>query len=321
MRRRALIVGLLAAPLATIADAQKRPRISILHSGFPNRTPIHLLLEALGALGYEDGSTATIEVLGGEGNADRLSDLIAHLAAQRPDVIIAITSPAVLGLKQAALPTPVVFLFVSEPVELGIVASAAHPGGNFTGITYSEAPLGGKRLELLVDALPGTKRVAVLWSPTHPETAAFLENIRRSALALGIEIFSRELRETLEDLPAAFGAARREGAQAVIFMGSNLTFGYRKEIAELEIANHLPSIHAFVPEVVDGSLMSYGPDMGESYRRSAALADRILRGARPADLPVEEPTRFTLAVNMKTAKALGMTFSQVILARADEVIE
>ena len=321
MRRRALIVGLLAAPLATIADAQKRPRISILHSGFPNRTPIHLLLEALGALGYEDGSTATIEVLGGEGNADRLSDLIAHLAAQRPDVIIAITSPAVLGLKQAALPTPVVFLFVSEPVELGIVASATHPGGNFTGITYSEAPLGGKRLELLVDALPGTKRVAVLWSPTHPETAAFLENIRRSALALGIEIFSRELRETLEDLPAAFGAARREGAQAVIFMGSNLTFGYRKEIAELEIANHLPSIHAFVPEVVDGSLMSYGPDMGESYRRSAALADRILRGARPADLPAEEPTRFTLAVNMKTAKALGMTFSQVILARADEVIE
>ena len=321
MRRRALIVGLLATPLATIAHAQKWPRISILHSGFPNRTPTHLLVEALGALGYEDGSTATIELLGGEGNADRLNALIAHLAAQRPDVIIAITSPAVLGLKQAALPTPVVFLFVSEPVELGIVESAAHPGGNFTGITYSEAPLGGKRLELLVDALPATKRVAVLWSPTHPETAAFLDNIRRSALALGIEIFSRELRDTPEDLPAAFGDARREGAQAVIFMGSNLTFGYRKEIAELEIANHLPSIHPFVPEVVDGSLMSYGPDMGESYQRTAALADRILRGARPADLPVEEPTKFTLAVNMKTAKALGITLPQLILARADEVIE
>src|ERR1700751_4320349 len=135
MRRRALIVGLLAAPLATIAHAQKRPRIAILHSGFPNRTPIHLLLEALRALGYEDDSTATIEVLGGEGNADRLKVLIAPLAAQRPDIIIAITSPAVLGLKQAALPTPVVFLFVSEPVELGIVESAAHPDGNFTGIT------------------------------------------------------------------------------------------------------------------------------------------------------------------------------------------
>jgi len=304
-----------------MAHAQKRPRISILHSGFPNRTPIHLLVEALGALGYEDGSTATIELLGGEGNADRLNALIAHLSAQKPDVIIAITSPAVLGLKQAALPTPVVFLFLSEPVGLGIVESAAHPGGNFTGITYSEAPLGGKRLELLVDALPGTKRVAVLWSPTHPETAAFLENIRRSALALGIEILSRELRETLEDLPAAFGDARREGAQAVIFMGSNLTFGYRKEIAELEIANHLPSIHSFVPEVVDGSLMSYGPDMGESYRRTAALADRILRGARSADLPFEEPTKFTLAVNMKTANALGITLPQLILAQADELIE
>ena len=319
MRRRALIVGLLAAPLATIAHAQKRPRISILHSGFPNRTPIHLLLEALGALGYEDGSTATIELLGGEGNADRLNALVAHLAAERPDVIIAITSPAVLGLKQAALPTPVVFAFLSEPVALGIVESAAHPGGNFTGITYSEASLGGKRLELLVDALPGTRRVGVLWSP-HPEAAVFLENVRRSGLARGIEIFSRELRD-LEDLPTAFGDARRDGAQAVIFMGSNLTFGYRKEIAELEIANHLPSIHSFAVEVADGSLMSYGPDMAESYRRAAALADRILKGARPADLPVEDPTRFTLAVNLKTAKALGIALPQLILAQADELIE
>jgi putative ABC transport system substrate-binding protein len=260
-------------------------------------------------------------LLGGEGDGDRLNALIAHLAAQRPDVIIAITSPAVLGLKRAALPTPVVFAFLSDPVGLGIIESVAHPGGNFTGITYSEASLGGKRLELLVDALPGTKRVGVLWSRTHPETAALLENIRQSAVARGIEIFSRELRETIEDLGPAFGDARRDGAQAVIFMGSNLTFGYRKEIAELEISNHLPSIHPFAPEAVDGSLMSYGPDMGESYRRVAALADRILRGARPADLPVEEPTKFTLAVNMKTAKALGITLPQLILARADEVIE
>jgi putative tryptophan/tyrosine transport system substrate-binding protein len=290
-----------------------------LHSGFPNRTPIHLLIEALHALGYEDGSTATIELLGGEGNTERLNALIAHLAAQRPDVIIAITSPAVLGLKQAAVPTPVVFAFLSEPVGLGIVESTAHPGGNFTGITYSEASLGGKRLELLVDALPGTKRVCVLWSP-HPEVAAFLENVRRSGLARGIEIFSRELRD-LEDLRTAFGDARRDGAQAVIFMGSNLTFGYRKEIAELEIANHLPSIHSFAVEVADGSLTSYGPDMAESYRRAATLTDRILKGARPADLPVEDPTRFTLAVNMKTAKALGIALPQLILARADEAIE
>jgi putative ABC transport system substrate-binding protein len=321
MRRRAILTGLLAFPLVRRVVAKERPRISILHSGFPNRTPIHLLMEALRALGYEDGSTATIELLGGEGDADRLTALIAHLAAQRPDVIIAITSPAVLGLKQAALPTPVVFAFLSDPVGLGIIESAAHPGGNFTGITYSETSLGGKRLELLVDALPGTKRVGVLWSRTHPETAALLENIRQSALARGIEIFSRELRETLEDLPAAFGDARRDGAQAVIFMGSNLTFGYRKEIAELEITNHLPSIHPFAPEVVDGSLMSYGPDMAESYRRVAALTDRILKGVRPADLPVEEPTKFTLAVNMKTAKALGIALPQLILARADEVIE
>ena len=180
MRRRAVLVGLLAFPLVRRVAAKERPRISILHSGFPNRTPIHLLVEALRALGYEDGSTATIELLGGEGNADRLNALVAHLAAERPDVIIAITSPAVLGLKQAALPTPVVFLFLSEPVGLGIVESAAHPGGNFTGITYSEASLGGKRLELLVDALPGTRRVGVLWSPP-PEAAVFLEKSEREA--------------------------------------------------------------------------------------------------------------------------------------------
>ena len=194
MRRRAVLVGLFALLLVRRVVAKERPRISILHSGFPNRTPIHRLVEALRAFGYEDDSTATIELLGGEGDADRLNALIGHLAEQRPDVIIAITSPAVLALKQAALPTPVVFAFVSDPIGLGIIESTAHPGGNFTGITYSEASLGGKRLELLVDAVPGAKRIGVLWSHIHPENAAFLENIRQSALGRGIETFSRDSR-------------------------------------------------------------------------------------------------------------------------------
>jgi len=213
-----------------------------------------------------------------------------------------------------------VFLFVSDPVGLGFVESLARPGGNFTGLTYSDANLGGKRLQLLIDALPGTKRVAVLWSPLTPEIVAIFENIRASALVLRIEIFSREL-HGVEDLASAFDDAKQAGAQAVIFMSTNLLFGYRKEVAALALAHHLPSIHAFAPEAEDGGLMSFGADLGESYRRAAALTAAILKGAHPADLPVEEPTRYTLAVNLKTAAALGIVLPPLILMQADEVIE
>jgi putative ABC transport system substrate-binding protein len=320
MRRRAVIAGLVAAPLATRALAKEQPRISILHSGYPNRTPIHLLFAELRELGYEDRRSATIKLLGAEGDADRLALLVAELVAERPDVIVAVTSPAVRALKRAGVTTPVVFVFVSDPVGLGFVESLAHPGGNFTGVTYSDAKLGGKRLQLLIDALPGTSRVAVLWSPLIPEFVALFENIRASALAQKIETISREY-HGMEDLASAFGDAKAAGAQAVIFMSTNLLFGYRKEVAALALAHHLPSIHTFAPEVEDGGLMSFGADMGESYRRAAALTAAILKGARPADLPVEEPTRYTLAVNLKTAAALGIVLPPLILMQAEEVIE
>ncbi len=212
------------------------------------------------------------------------------------------------------------FLFVPDPVGLGIVGSLTHPGANFTGVTYSEAVLGGKRLELLVDALPGTTRVAVLWSPSFAENVALLESIRGSASTRGIEVFSRELRGA-QDLAPAFDDATRAGVQAVVFMTDNALFAHRKEVAELALAHRLPSIHSFPPEVQDGGLMSYGPDLTENYRRAAALADRILKGTRPADLPVEEPRKFQFVVNLKTATALDLTIPQSILARADEVIE
>jgi len=320
MRRRDFIAWLLAAPLATRALAQERPRISILHSGFPNRTPIHRLFERLRELGYDNGRTAAIELLGAEGDSERLTALVARLAAERPDVIIALTSPAVGALKQAVVTTPVVFAFVSDPVGLGIVESLVRPGANFTGVTYSEAMLGGKRLELLTDALPGTRRIAVLWSSSFPENTAILESIRGSASTRGIEVFSREVHGT-EDLAPAFDAAARAGAQAVVFVTDNVFFGHRKKVAELALAHGLPSIHSFQPEVEDSGLMSYGADLAESYRRVAALTDRILKGARPADLPVEEPTKFQFVVNLKTAKALGLDVPQSILVRADEVIE
>jgi putative ABC transport system substrate-binding protein len=319
MKRRTLIVGLLACLIVTGAHAQQRVRISILHSGFPNRTPIHQLLEALSKLGL-DSRTSTIDLLGGEGDPKKLSALVAQIAVQKPDVVIAITSPAAVALKEAKLTTPVVFAFVPDPVGLGIVESLAQPGGNFTGVTYSESGLGGKRLELLLEAITGTTKIAVFWNPSFPGHADALENTRTSALARGIEVFSRELKG-LEDLEPAFEDAVRAKAQAGVFMADNVMFGNRKRVAEVALKQRLPTIHSFPPEVEDGGLMFYGPSNGENYRRAAALTERILKGKRPAELPVERPTKFELIVNLKTAKALGLTISEAFLLRADRVIE
>src|SRR5215213_2398066 len=320
MKRRTFLIGLLGGPIATTwARAQQRLRISILHSGFPNRTPIHQLFEALSKLGL-DGRTATIDLLGGEGDPKRLNALVAQIGVQQPDVIIAITSPAVVALKEAKLTIPVVFAFVPDPVGLGIVESLAQPGGNFTGVTYSDSGLGGKRLELLVEAVAGATKIAVFWNPSFPGHADALENTRLSALSRGIEIFSREL-NGLEDLEPAFDDAIRAKAQAAVFMADNVMFGNRKRVAEVALRQRLPTTHSFPSEVEDGGLMFYGPSNGENYRRAAALTERILKGKRPGELPVERPTKFELIINLKTARALGLTISETFLLRADQVIE
>jgi putative tryptophan/tyrosine transport system substrate-binding protein len=318
MRRRHVLKFLSAAvwpfflPLGRLAWAAGPPKITILHSGFPNRTPIHLLIEALAKLGYENNRTATIDL--------RLNNLVTQIGAQRPDLIIAITSPAAVALKSAKLSIPVVFAFVPDPVGLGIVESIAQPGGNFTGVTYSEARVGGKRLELLLDAIPGTTRIGVFLNPSFPGHSAALESIRELASIRRVEVFSRELK-AVEDLEPAFDDVKRASAQAAVFMADNVMFGSRKEIAALALKHRLPTIHSFPPEVRDGGLMFYGPSNEENYQRSAALADRILKGARPSELPVEQPTRYELIINLKTANALGLTMPESFLLRADEVIE
>ena len=326
MLRRDLIAffGAAAAwPVAaalTPAYAAAPLKITILHSGFPNRTPIHVLIEALAKLGYENNRMAKIELLGGEGDPGRLKSLVELIGAQRPDVIIAITSPAAVALKDAKLSIPVVFAFVPDPVGLGIVESLAHPGGSFTGVTYSEAGVGGKRLELLLDAIAGTTRIAVLFNPSFPGHSAALESIRALASIRGVEVFSRELK-AVEDLEPAFDDVKGANAQAAVFMADNVMFGNRARVAELALKHQLPMIHSFPPEVRDGGLMFYGPSNEENYQRSAALADRILKGARPSELPVEQPTRYELIINLKTAKALGLAMPESFLLRADGVIE
>jgi putative ABC transport system substrate-binding protein len=326
MRRREVIKLLTAAawPLALSlgapARAAERPKITILHSGFPHRTPIHVLIEALAKHGYDNNRTAKVDILAGEGDPLQLSGLVAQIGAQRPDVIIAITSPAAVALKSAKLAIPVVFAFVPDPVGLGIVQTLAQPGGDFTGVTYSEAGVGGKRLELLLDAIAGTTRIAVFLNPSFPGHSAALESIRMLALKRGVEVISREVR-AVDELEPAFDDAKRANAQAAVFMADNVMFGYRRQVAEQALRQRLPTIHSFPPEVRDGGLMFYGPSNEESYQRCAALTDRILRGARPSELPVEQPTRYELIVNLKTAKALGLTMPESFLLRADEVIE
>jgi len=322
MERREFIalLGSTAAIWVRAARADKLRRIVILHSGFPRRTPIDHLFDALRERGYEDGRTAKIELLGGEGDPDRLKALIAGVVSEKPDVTIAVTSPAALGLKQAGLTTPVVFAFVSDPVGQGIVASLAHPEGNFTGISYSETKIGSKRLEFLLGAVPTARRTAVIWGSGFPENAAMATAVEAAAQARGLPALSRKVIQ-LNDLALAFEDAAKFGATALIFLTDNLLFGHRKEVAELALSHHLPSIHSFPPEVQDGALMSYGPDVEEEYQRAAALADRILKGVPPADLPVEEPTRFNLVINIKTAKAFGLSVPPTLLALADKVIE
>jgi putative tryptophan/tyrosine transport system substrate-binding protein len=226
----------------------------------------------------------------------------------------------VVALKEAKLTIPVVFAFVPDPVGLGVAESLAHPGGNFTGVTYSESALGGKRFELLLDAITGTTRVAVLWNPSFPGHTDAFESIRTSASKRGIDVYSRVLKGW-EDLEAAFGDAKRANAQAAVFMADNLMFGNRKLVAETALKYRLPTIHSFPPEVRDGGLMFYGPSNDENYQRGAALADRILKGALPSDLPVEQPTKFEMIINLKTAKALDLSIPESFLLRADELIE
>jgi putative ABC transport system substrate-binding protein len=323
MRRRDIVVAagaLLVAPLVRAAAQERRPRIIVLHSGFANRVPLHLLVEQLGRLGYEDGRSARIEIHGAEGDLARLAALVGRIVADPPDVTVSITPPAAGALKAAGLASPVVFMVVNDPVRLRLIQSLTRPGGNFTGVASPDAVVAGKRVELLIDALPGLRRVAILWSATFFGGEALLEAGREAAVARGLDVVVREYAGP-DDLPAAFAAVKAAGAEGLVFQPDNATFGRRKEVAALALGHRLPSVHSFSPEVEDGALMAYGNDLADDYRRVAVLVDRILKGARPADLPVEEPTRFTLAVNLKTAAALGIVLPPAILARADEVIE
>jgi putative ABC transport system substrate-binding protein len=312
---------ILTAPLA--AEAQppgKVYRIGYLDTAPP---PAHLwdaLLEGLRERGYIEGRSIVFEHRFSEGNAERFPEFAAEMVRLRVDIIIVITTPAALAAKNATQTIPIVIPTAIDPVGAGLVESLARPGGNVTGLSAISSDLVGKRLELLKDVVPGLSRVAVLWNAANPANASAWKETQAAARALGLLLHSQEVRGP-QDLEGAFALTAKARPDALLVLGDSLINMHRQHIAEFATQEHLPSVFTGRESVVAGGLMSYGPSLPDRFRRAAYYVDRILKGAKPADLPVEQPMKFELVINLKTAKAFGLTIPPTLLFQADEVIQ
>jgi ABC-type uncharacterized transport system substrate-binding protein len=316
--------GLLAAPLAAEAQpAGKVPRIGYLAASLA-ATP-HLpeaFRQGLRDLGYVEGRNVMIEYRDAEGKFERLPALAAELVALKVDVILAPSTVAALAAKQATRTLPIVFAAVADPVASGLVTSLARPGGNVTGLSLLTPELVGKCLELLKQSVPGVSRVAVLWSPGalgERTDKDLLKEADVAARALGVRLQFVEARGPA-DVDRAFSDMTRARADALTVLASTMFIIERRRLVDLAAKNRLPAVYALGEFVDAGGLMSYGPNFADLYRRAATYVDKILKGAKPGDLPVEQPTKFELVINLNAAKALGLTIPPSLLGQADEVI-
>src|SRR5215467_1493773 len=309
--RKKITVLTLCALLSVHAEAQQSgrvPRIGFLFAGPRSSysTRIEAFLQGLRELGYIEGKNIAIEYRYAEGKADRLPALAAELVVLNVDVIITSATPSVLALKKATSTIPIVFTAIADPVASGLITSLARPGGNITGLTILAVELSGKRVELLKEAVPKVTRVAFLWNSANPGLTPAWREAQAAAQALGLQLQSLEVRSS-NDFDSAFGAALRERAQALITTPEPLYNTHLKRIVEFAAKNRLPAMYTN-PQFVDaGGLMSYAPDYTAQYRRTATYVDKILKGAKPADLPVEQPTKFEFVINLKAAKQIGLT--------------
>jgi putative ABC transport system substrate-binding protein len=315
--------GLLAASrVAHAQPAGKVHRIGYLGAGSSTSNP-HLpgaFRQGLRELGWIEGQNIVIEYRFAEGRLDRLPDLAAEVVRLKVDIITASPTPAALAAKNATGTIPIVFTSVPDPVGLGLVASLARPGGNVTGLTYSVGfNIFGKDLELLKEAVPRARRVAVLSNPASPSQPLTMSEIRDAARSLGLQLLLVEARGP-GDFDGAFAAMAKERVGALFVVTDPAFIPHRARLTELTAKNRLPSIFTQREDAEAGALMSYGPSLSDMYRRAATYVDKILKGAKPADLPVEQPTKFELVINLKTARAIGLTLPQSLVQRADEVI-
>ncbi len=323
MKRRtflALVPGsLLAAPLAAEAQtAGKIHRIGVL--GNENNPPWEGFRRGLRDLGYVDGRNLSIEWRWSEGKPDRFPGLATEVVALKPDVIVASGTQATRAAKRATSTIPIVMTTSSYPDKIGLVDSLSRPGGNVTGLSNVGPELSGKKLELPKEIAPKASRVAVLFNPASEVEPLAVRELSAAALAVGVEIQSVEVRSP-DDFSAAFAALAPSRVHALLALGNPINFRGRQLIADFALKNRLPSIYDERLFVEAGGLMSYAPSFTDSFRRAATYVDKILKGAKPANLPVEQPTKFELVINLKTATALGLTIPPSLLGRADQVIE
>jgi putative ABC transport system substrate-binding protein len=325
MDRRAFVItaaGLLAAPLAAEAQAGKVWRIGYLSSSsaIASQDPTEVFRQALRGLGWVEGQNIVIDYRFAEGKFERLPELAAELVRLKMDVIVAGPTPVAVAARNATSTIPIVMWAVGNPVGLGLIASLARPGGNITGVSFTVDMEIGKALELLRDTVPTVRRVAVLSNPANPAQTFVMKNVKDAARSLGVQLQVLEARGPSE-FDGAFATMVRERVGALLVVTDSVFLLHRARITDLTAKNRLPSMHQLREYVEAGGLMSYGPSGPDLFRRAASFVDRILKGARPADLPVEQPTKFELVINLKTAKALGITFPPSLLARADQVIQ
>jgi ABC-type uncharacterized transport system substrate-binding protein len=315
--------GLLAAPLA----AEAQPAGKVWRTGFlsggarpPDGAPPAGLREGLKGLGYVEGTNLIYESRFAEAKRDRFPVLATELVGLKVDVIVTTGGQAAQAAKEATSTIPIVITNAGDAVATGLIGSLARPGGNVTGITDPAAELSTKRLELLKEAVPKASRVAVLWNAEDRAMTLRYREVERAAHVLRVTIQPLGVREP-EDFDAAFSAMSRERPDGLFLVTDALTTLNRKRVLDFVATHRIPAMYELGFLVKDGGLMSYGPDGAETFRRAAVYVDRILKGAKPADLPVEQPTRYYFLVNLKTAKALGLTIPPSVVARADEVIQ
>jgi len=315
-----LLVGCVA--MAHAQQARKVPRIGVLLSGTPaSFSPrTKAFLQGLRDLGYIEGKTITIEWRWGKDRVEQLPELAAELVRLNADVIVTNGTTASKALQNATRTIPIVMVVVGDPVGTGLVESLARPGGNVTGLSNLTPESSGKRLELLKEVVPTASRVAVLLNPANPTNPLQLRETQAAAPAFGMTLLSLEVKGP-DDFERAFTAMRKERAGALIVFGDVMFYSQRSQIVELAVKSRLPGIYV-QPEIAEaGGLMSYGPSTNDMFRRAATYVDKILKGAKPSDLPVEQPMKFELVINLKTAKQIGLTIPQSVLYRADKVIK
>jgi ABC-type uncharacterized transport system substrate-binding protein len=316
--------SLLAASLAAEAQpTRKVPKLGVLlaNSQAASSTQVEAFRQGLRERGYVEGQNVVVEYRYGDGELARLPKLAAELRGLNVDLIVTGGTSPTRAAQQATRTIPIVMTIVGDPIASGLIASLAKPGGNITGLSQMAGELDGKRLGLLKEAFPKVSRVAVLIDPASTAQGAIGSGTRTAAVALGVTLLVLELRGRNPDLDGAFRTATSERVSALLVSGGAAQSLHRKRVVDLAATNRLPAMYASREFADLGGLMSYAPSISDLFRRAASYVDKILKGAKPADLPIEQPTKFDLVINLKTAKALGLTIPPALLQRADQVIE